>query len=289
MKNFQDEYKMMRVLYISIFLMCYFCMANASQNMIVGGDIEMVYIEGGEFKMGSKDGEKNERPLHDVKLNSFYISKHEITNTQYCAFLNEKGNQEEGGSKWIDMESRFCFIEYKNDVFTPKIGFEKKPVTAVTWYGANAFCEWNGGRLPTESEWEYTVRGGKQKNNYSFSGSNNAAEVAWFVSTSGGRPQDVEKKKKNSLGVHDMSGNAWEWVHDWHGLYGVKEYENPKGPETGKYKIIRGGSWTSFGVDNLRNTARIVMLPDEVANVGFRLCLEVEKEDEGKKKKTGKE
>ena len=268
--------------------MCYFCMANASQNMIVGGDIEMVYVEGGEFKMGSREGEKDERPVHDVKLNSFYISKYEISNTQYCAFLNEKGNQKEEGMKWINMENNFCFIEYKDGVFTPKSGFEKKPVTAVTWDGAKSFCEFHGGRLPTESEWEYAAKGGKNKNNYQFSGSDNAADVAWFVPTSGGRPHDVGEKKPNSLGIHDMSGNAWEWVHDWHGLYGAKEYENPKGPETGKYKIIRGGSWTSFGVGNLRNTARVVMVPTEVTNIGFRLCLDVEKEDEGEKEKTEK-
>ncbi len=247
---------------------------------------EMIYINGGSFMMGDDKGEKDERPEHKVFLNSFYLSKYEVTNEQYCVFLNEKGNHIENGEHWLDVDGKYCNIIKENGVFKPKEGYEKLPVQEVSWYGARAYCEWIGGRLPTEAEWEYAAKGGAKKQVYKYSGSNKPQNVAWYASTSGGKPHDVGRKKENQLELYDMTGNAWEWTRNWHGLYDPSDNYNPKGPSNGKYKVIRGGSWASFGTTNLRNTARIVMPPKQSGNVSFRICIEADEDKRQQYKKS---
>ncbi len=236
--------------------------------------IPMVFVDGGTFTMGNKKGEKNEKHEHKVELSDFYISKYEITNAQFCEFLNEKGNQEQGGAAWLDINDKHCTIEQKEGVFVPEEGYADHPVSEVTWYAAKAFCEWAGGRLPTEAEWEYVAKGGKNGKNTMYSGSNNAMDVAWYIKNSGGSTHPVGTKNPNELGIYDMTGNVWEWVNDWYsGEYYRKSLKkNPPGPKEGTYKVIRGGSWISFSEANLTNTVRVIASPDDTGNVGFRLC-----------------
>ncbi len=237
-------------------------------------EIEMVFIKGGTFTMGNDKGELAERPEHEVQLNSFYLSKYEVTNAQFCEFLNEVGNKVEGGTPWLGFNDKHSRIEKVGDIFKPKEGYSDHPVMEVTWYGARAFCEWKGGRLPTEAEWEYAAKGGSNGDSYKFSGSNNANEVAWFGNNSGGDSHPVGLKKPNKLGLYDMTGNTWEWCYDWFSVMYYKRSpdENPSGPEEGKYKIIRGGGWTSLGFSNLYNTVRVIANPDDTGIVSIRLC-----------------
>ncbi len=184
----------------------------------------MVFVKGGTFQMGQPDPDiggdgysDDEQPVHEVTVSDFYIGKYEVTNAQYCKFLNEKGNQEEGGRLWLASHYEGYLIEKQGQQYAPKAGYQNHPVVYVTWYGARAYCEWAGGRLPTEAEWEYACRGGIHSAGYQYSGSNTIDDVAWYYSNSRSRAHIVGSKQPNELGLYDMSGNVWEWCADWYG------------------------------------------------------------------------
>ena len=195
--------------------------------------------------MGSNDGDSDEKPIHKVYVDDFYIGKYEVTNEQFCKFLNEKGNQREGGVTWLNITSQYCKIVKQSGRYVPVSGYANHPVIEVTWYGARAYCKWAGGRLPTEAEWEYAARGGNKSKGYKYSGSNNVESVAWYRGNSGGRTHPVGTKQPNELGLYDMSGNVWEWCSDWFGsdYYSKSPYENPTGLSSGWARVLRGGSW----------------------------------------------
>ncbi|MBN1349803.1 SUMF1/EgtB/PvdO family nonheme iron enzyme [candidate division KSB1 bacterium] len=217
-------------------------------------DPDMVYVAGGTFMMGSIESD-DEKPIHKVYVKDFYIDKYEVTNARFCEFLNEKGNQTEGGVEWLDIKSEYCKIVKQGSKYVPVSGYGNHPVIMVSWYGANAYANWAGKRLPTEAEWEYAARGGNKSKGYSYSGSNNVDAVAWYWSNStasgnsnlyqGHGTMSVGTKKSNELALHDMSGNVWEWCADWYAsdYYSKSPYENPKGPSSGARRVLRGGSW----------------------------------------------
>jgi len=234
----------------------------------------MVFVKCGTFQMGDTfgDGEDDEKPVHQVTLSDFYIGKYEVTNGQFCKFLNEKGNQEEGGELWLDLKSPYSYCKKRDEKYAPKSGYENHPVADVTWYGAKAYCEWAGGRLPTEAEWEYAAKGGNKSRGYKYSGSNNINAVAWYYNKSGDRTvlldrefiatpvwhpydfvrtQPVGIKEPNELGIYDMSGNVLEWCWDWYdeNYYSNSPASNPKGPVSGILRVMRGGSWNYYASD----------------------------------------
>ena len=245
---------------------------------------EFVKVEGGSFEMGSSSGNDDESPVHEVTLNSFSMSKYEITNRQYCAFLNEKGNQSEGGTEWIRLDGIYvdkCRISRESDRFVVESGYEDHPVIYVSWYGARAYCTWLSSkirkevRLPTEAEWEYAARGGNKSKGYTYSGSNTLGEVAWYRDNSRLEVHKVGGKSPNELGLYDMSGNVWEWCSDWYDedYYSSSPSRNPKGPSLGDYKVLRGGSWMPFASD-----CRVAFRDDcspayPFVNFGFRVAL----------------
>ncbi len=236
----------------------------------------MVLVEGGTFMMGSNQGYSNEKPVHEVSVDSFYISRHEVTNAEYCEFLNAKGTTTgvyEGNTvTWVYLydNNNYCGIEKVGNEFKPKEGKENHPVVCVTWYGANAYAEWVGGRLPTEAEWEYAARGGKQSHGYEYSGSNSIDDVVWYDGNSGSRIHAVGGKQSNELGLHDMSGNVWEWCSDWYGSYSGEPQDNPTGPTSGYYRVLRGGSWGNSAPDS-RVVYRSYSYPNGSGiSVGFR-------------------
>ena len=204
----------------------------------------MVWAGGGTFQMGSNDSDAydDEKPVHTVTVGNFALSQTEITNSQYCKFLNEKGNQTEGGATWLDIESSYCQIEKSGGIFKPKSGKGNYPVIEVTWYGAKAYCNWAGGRLPTEAEWKFAAKG---RENYKYAGSNNIDDVAWYGSNSGSATHEVAQKQANAFGLYDMSGNVWEWVEDkWHSNY-TDAPTNGSAWTSGSssYRVYCGGSW----------------------------------------------
>ncbi len=215
----------------------------------------MVLVEGGTFMMGSHEGRRDEKPVHNVRVNSFYMSKYEITNAEYCKFLNVMGNQTEGGAgaRWLNIYSYFCQIKKVNGTFVPKLGKDNYPVICVTWYGARAYCKWKGGRLPTEAEWEYAARGGKKSKGYKYAGSNKIEEVGWYDGNSHNSENNlfrdrgtypVGQKKPNELGLYDMSGNVYEWCDDkWHNDYNGAPVDGSSWRGEGSKHVIRGGGW----------------------------------------------
>ena len=177
------------------------------------------------------------------------ISETEITNNQYCRFLNASKDKLDQINKWIDLSCDYCKIKVFRGKFNPEPGFEDYPVVEVSWHGADAYCMWAGGRLPTEAEWEFTARGGnKAGNDYLFADSDNIDEVAWYDGNSGNALHPVKKKAPNALGIYDMSGNAWEWCEDWHDavFYQTnKQTKNPCNTTSSFGRVVRGGSWSS--------------------------------------------
>ncbi len=223
-------------------------------------DLEMVFVRGGRFQMGSKKGKGNELPIHEVELDDFFMSKYEITNAQFAEFLNETAWQR--GDGMIDLREKNCRIRKLNGRFMVEPGFENFPVTTLSWYGAEAYCKWAGGRLPTEAEWEYAARGGEKSRNYRYSGGNNPKEVGWYERNARRRIQAVGQQQPNELGLYDMSGNLWEWISDVYqrDYYRESPRNNPQGPAGEGYRVLRGGS---YEVDNfyMRPSYRLRLNP----------------------------
>ncbi len=214
----------------------------------------MIQVDGGSFTMGctseQSDCGADESPTHQVMVNSFKMSATEITNAQYAAFLNAKNigfAATYNGNTLLDNQSSYLGLQYLNNQWQPKSGMENHPVVCVTWYGANEYCQWAGGRLPTEAEWEYAARGGKNSRGYKYAGSNMIEDVAWYTGNSGSRTHEVGQKRANELGLYDMSGNVYEWCYDWYANpYNGSYQNNPVGPSSGSDRVYRGGGWNSI-------------------------------------------
>jgi len=208
--------------------------------------------------MGSPRGDSAEK-IHRVTLDSFYISKTEMTFAQYDAFCEATGRSKPDDEGW---------------------GRDNRPVINVCWHDAAAFCGWLSKRtgqnihLPTEAQWEYAARGGGRSRKYKYSGSNSPEEVAWYDKNSGGKTHAGGQRQPNELGIYDMSGNVWEWCADWYDddYYSRSPSRNPKGPSSGSYRVFRGGSW--YGPSSgLRCASRYGLDPSYGSgDTGFRIA-----------------
>ena len=204
--------------------------------------MEMVYVEGGTFKMGSKNKDDyNASPVHQVTLSSFYIGKYEVTQKQWVDIM---------GSNPSDFKD--C---------------NNCPVENVSWNDVQKFVKKLNEktkkhyRLPTEAEWEYAARGGNRSKGFTYSGGNKIDKVAWYEENSGSETYPIGQKQANELGIYDMSGNVWEWCNDWYAAYEKAEQVNPQGPATGSSRVHRGGSWY-FNAAYSRLAYRDDLLPD---------------------------
>lgn len=205
-------------------------------------EMELVNIPEGTIVVNNKIENPYYKPK-TISTKGFKISKTEITNFQYCQFLNNLGIDSLGilnGTKLFNIEDPFLQIEYVSNNWQAKHKYENYPMICVTWYGADEYCKWAGGCLPSQEEWEYAASGG-DNNNYIhlFSGSDNISEVAWYANNSNLETHKVGQKKANEFGLFDMSGNVAEWTSDWF----IPQDNNSK--YLNKYKIIKGGSWAS--------------------------------------------
>ncbi len=238
--------------------------------------VELIYVQGGTFNMGSDDGQPDGRPMHKVTVDDFYIGRYEVTNLQFAAFLNSIKCNSSGyfnSVEYIHIVGEKCNIEFTNGKFKPKFDKDYLPVVDVTWFGANAFAEWVGGKLPTEAQWEYAANGGKYNSNTTYSGSDTANFVSWNNSNSKNNPHVVGTLLPNKLGIYDMSGNVWEWCSDWYNpkYYTFKSQINPQGPPTGNTRALKGGSW-DYNPDVSRITNRFGYNPNATNyDYGFRI------------------
>lgn len=208
----------------------------------------MTFVAGGTFLMGNDEGGNDEDPEHDVTLLDFYISPYEITNQQYADFMNLKGLSEDGfydGEEYIDIMNSNVLIQHVDGNFIVDPGAGNLPVVSVTWYGARAFCNFYGGQLPTEAEWEYAAQGGTMRTPTLYAGSDDYTEVAWCGDSQLTSVQAIGTKLPNELGLYDMSGNVSEWCNDWYQsfYYSQSPEFDPQGYVSGPYRSIRGGQY----------------------------------------------
>ncbi len=198
----------------------------------------MILIPAGPFEMGSPDGvgRPDERPWHTVYLADFYISKHEVTNAEFCKFLNKQGEISSDGLPSVRIDDASSPIIKVNGAFQPRPGFADRPVTHVSWFGASDYAQWAGGRLPTSAQWEkaalYTTIAAS-KDNVALSTEEQSSPV--YTSDSG------------AFGITGVFGGVWEWCSDWYSrdYYALSPSQNPLGPSLGQEKVIRSGSWAS--------------------------------------------
>ncbi|MBN1250986.1 MAG: formylglycine-generating enzyme family protein [Bacteroidales bacterium] len=241
-----------------------------SQSVFAQIKPEMVFVKGGTFKMGNLNGDSDEKPVHNVTLDDFYIGKYEVTVAEYKAYCNATGNKmpPSPNSAWYELHPNAKKWEW----------IDKYPIVHIDWNAANEYCKWlskttgENYSLPTEAQWEYAARGGEKSKNYKYSGTNNINKVAWYDETSYEKgPRPVGSLRPNELGIYDMSGNAWEWCLDKYGRYTSQAQKNPTGCESGIFRVIRGGSW--YYVDDMtRVTSRDGPYPHFTNyNYGFRI------------------
>jgi iron(II)-dependent oxidoreductase len=214
----------------------FFCLLSWSAAAQDEAIKNMVLIPSGNFTMGKVQQGADFSPAHPVKLNSFYMDIHEVTNAEYKKFCQATGHK---------------YPEFWNvDLFRSGDSYPNHPVIGISWSDANTYAAWAGKRLPTEAEWEYAARGGLVGKEYptgdtlerieamnsSNSWTNGIVEVALF--------------KPNAYGLYDMDGNVWEWTADGYdeNYYKESPTDNPKGPDNKRNKVIRSGSWHSGGM-----------------------------------------
>jgi len=235
----------------------------------------MVRIPAGEFLMGSEASD-DEKPVQRIYLDTYYIDKYEVTNLQFCVFLNERGNQEKDGVLWLNIDSSSCLIEYQNGQYQPKSGYEHHPVIYVNWYGARAYVEWAGKRLPTEAEWEKSARGGLAGKTYPWGEGIDSQKANCDYTV--GETTLVGDYPPNGYGLFDMAGNVWEWCFDGYdeNYYATSSSRNPQGSADSPWRVRRGGDWMD-SLTSARCANRGYAVPwHRDDNLGFRCVQSVE-------------
>jgi len=223
-------------------------------------DRSMVLVPAGEFTMGSLGGDPDEQPVHKVYVSAFFMDKHQVVVSQYARFL--EATHHDSPPEWTLMN---------------KQANRNRPVANVNWAEADAYCKWTGKRLPTEAEWEKAARGTDGRvypwgNEPPTRFHANSGKEVWS-NHSALLPVGTLEEGKSPYGIYDMAGNVWEWVSDWYDpdYYRTSPSQNPSGPRMGDSKVIRGGSWGSNGITDLRSADREIHLPSfRGLGTGFR-------------------
>jgi formylglycine-generating enzyme required for sulfatase activity len=260
----------------------------------------LLSIPGGTFRMGDKEGNSDEKPEHEVSVGAFWMARTETTLADFRKFVAASGYSSDaerfGGSYvwdslgWHQREG----VHWRHDErgVLRKANEGAFPVLHLSWQDAAHYCNWlsrrenlpevylfqndsvlsnpntGGYRLPTEAEWEYAAALGEEK-------------LGWYAGNAHGRAKTVGQKSPNALGIFDLSGNVWEWCHDWYdGRFyaGNSDGNNPVGPANGKERCLRGGSWNNSPA-HCRITNRTSRFPDfRDGSIGFRVVRPVNHE-----------
>ena len=236
---------------------------------------DMVIIKGGEFTRGCKEGGRDEKPAHLIKLKSFALDTYPVTNEQFMRFLEVMGGEKDANNQDI-IKLRESRIKRFSGRLVIESGYSKHPVIGITWYGAIAYAKWVGKRLPTEAEWEIAAKGSKSDAIYSTGNAIERTQANFFSSDT----TAVKSYPPNEYGLYDMAGNVYEWCQDWYDFNyyetSQQEPENPKGPMQGVYRVLRGGCWKSLKED-MRCAHRHRNNPGTVNRTyGFRCAADVE-------------
>ncbi len=209
---------------------------------------EMVIIPGGTYMRGSNNGSRDETPSHMVTISSFALDIHPVTNEQFALFLESMGGEKDVNNNDI-IRLRDSRIKRSSGKLIVESGYIKHPVVGVTWYGAVAYAKWIGKRLPYEAEWEVSALGGVEDGIYPTGTKIEHTQANFFSSDT----TAVMSYPPNGYGLYDMVGNVYEWCQDWYAYNyyetSSQEPENPKGPQQGVYRVLRGGCWKSLKED----------------------------------------
>jgi formylglycine-generating enzyme required for sulfatase activity len=242
--------------------------------------LEYVFVPAGTFQMGcvpqDSKCDEDEKPRHPVTLSrGFWIGKTEVTVGAYKRYASASGR---------GMPPEPEFEEFFNNKGWAQ---HDHPILNVSWDEATAFCEWSGGRLPGEAEWEYAARGrnesiyvwgdtempvkdGVKQANVADESAKKHPGWTIFKGYDDGYAESAPAGSfpANKAGLHDMTGNAWEWSADWHGPYAASPETDPKGPASGRWRVARGGSWSNDpGDTRLSNRAGY---GDRLVYIGLR-------------------
>jgi len=224
----------------------------------------MVFIPGGSFEMGSEDGWDSEQPVHKVNLSAYWMDQNEVTNNQYTKCVQAGVCREPANNRSFSQKDYFVnqeFLDY--------------PVVNVSWSDAVDYCHWAGRRLPTEAEWEMAAKNGETATYPWGEGIN--CSYANYINCKGDTSKvGIYKAGASPFGVLDMAGNVWEWIADWYDAlyYETQPIDYPSGPESGAYRVVRGGSWNDYEW-YLRTSSRYSYFPDtRRVSVGFRCAMD---------------
>jgi formylglycine-generating enzyme required for sulfatase activity len=233
--------------------------------MTDGKGVEMVLVPAGTFQMGGGDpnAKSDEKPVHPVTLDAYYIDKFEVTNARYKVCVD--------AGVCVQPKHTYFFFNLPKQIYYGNLQYDHYPVVFVNWNMAKAYCEWRDARLPTEAEWEKAARGNLDTRIYPWEGNDLTCQEANFqqcvdrTSEVGNLPDG-----RSPFGTYDMAGNVWEWVADW---YSANYYQNtadhnPLGPNVGQSRVLRGGSWAKYDV-RVSNRARLAPY-STTFDIGFR-------------------
>ncbi len=237
----------------------------------------MVLVPGGSFEMGS-ERHNDEMPVHTVTLDAFYIDQYEVTNAQFATFLNERA----GDSQVVDMSITLSRYIGQEGFYLVRGGmwqvhrddYAYYPMVFVSWHDAHAYCEWRGGRLPSGAEWEKAARGTDGRA-YPWGLGIDCSIANYDDCVEGGRATVVGSYPAGAspYGAVDMAGNVREWVNDWYqwDYYNISPLDNPPGPDSGDFKVLRGGAWRNDPVYlHVTDRAGYAQTTFRDNNVGFR-------------------
>jgi len=224
----------------------------------------LVAIPAGSFLMGSEAGQDNERPIHRVHVDSFFLAACQVTNREFGIFLRATGSLPP--PFWED--SNFSRPD--------------QPVVAASWFEAARYCEWLAAtiakpyRLPTEAEWERAARGGRESLQFPWGNEPPQSQPRYQLRWLRG-PEPVAQSAPNPYGLHEMCENVHEWCSDWYdaAYYAASPDRNPSGPPSGTRRASRGGSWRHH-IKIARCSARSSIPPNfQYADYGFRIACDL--------------
>ena len=255
---------------------------------------EAVRIPAGDFVMGAEDGDEDERPAHRVYVDQFHLAAHPVTNRDYARFVRATGRPAPavyempvivtvGGRDREGAFRKLASTYAWSDTEPPPERLEH-PVVLVRLQDALAYCAWLAAetgqpvRLPTEAEWERAARGGLDGKRYPWGDDLESSRANYLQDPSlkamhGSKP--VRSYPPNPFGLFDMCGNVWQWVADWYdpAYYGTSPEQNPRGPASGRFRLVRGGGWLSADPRLLTCSHRHKVPVDTYSySVGFRVA-----------------